>query len=427
VKDVFVLLELMNHMVLVAKEAKARGYRIVALNHDPLRSSGPFAVPDDLVDEVVYVDSWQDPKQVAKVIEETHHRHEVQGTYSGFEAPLPYEATLRELAGLPNNGAETVRRILDKASLRTQLRAAGLTSLRSVLLREALEWDRWQLPGPAVLKPAHGSGSALCHVVSSLDELRAAAAEVAETEVPYHLMREYIRGGGFVVEEKATGELLSVESLVYRGEVRPIGLTGRHMLARNPVVEMAFLFPYHHPRADEIIAKVTEMHRAVGFVHGPSHVEVMVAPDGGPIELVDFNARVCGGACVVVFSDVFGVSYPSLLVDLATGQSPDMSFLDRPHRYGAEAFVQAPPEATELRELVLPLETTVQRVTREPGQRLSGTTTQLDAVGMFLVTADTAAQLHEKVLDARRRTLFNGVPLGECPHNEVVFSEYVVG
>jgi len=47
-KQAFVLLELMNHMVLVAKEAKSRGFEIVVCNHDPLRDSGPFAVPEGL-------------------------------------------------------------------------------------------------------------------------------------------------------------------------------------------------------------------------------------------------------------------------------------------------------------------------------------------------------------------------------------------
>lgn len=94
----FVLLELLNHMVLVAQEAKSRGHRIVALNHDPLRDSGPFAVPEGLIDELISIDSWSDGDLITKIVTDVHERYEVVGTYAAFEAVLPYEAALRELA-----------------------------------------------------------------------------------------------------------------------------------------------------------------------------------------------------------------------------------------------------------------------------------------------------------------------------------------
>jgi hypothetical protein len=421
----FVLLELMNHMVLVADEAKRRGHRVIACNHDTLRRSGPFAVDEGLVDEVVRIESWSDHGEVDRVLTDITSRYEIAGTYAGFEATLPYEAMLRERAGLPTNGAGTVEAVLDKTALRRKLYAEGLSHLQSVSMSEALTWTSWEFGGPAVLKPAHGTGSALCFRVSSVDALRRAAELVEVAAVVNPLMREYIVSHGeFVLEEMAQGELLSVESLVHRGRVRTVGLMGRYVLASDPVVEMGLLFPYHHPRYDDIVATAEALHRSAGIVHGPTHLEVMV-PDEGPIELIDFNVRLAGVGSMVLFSEAFGVPYAAPVTDIACGIEPDLSFVDRPTRFAAEVFILPPPATTRLCHVSFPSGTSCQRLPKELGQQLSGRADQLDHVGMFVVSGDRASDVHRRALDARRETEVNGVPLGDNVNNVVAYSRYL--
>ncbi|MBA0051703.1 ATP-grasp domain-containing protein [Streptomyces sp. AJS327] len=424
-KNAFVLLELLNHMVLVAQEAKARGYHVVALNHDPLRDSGPFAVPDGVVDEVIPVESWADEEQLGKILDDVLGRYQVAGTYTAFEAALPAEAVLRERAGLPGNGPETTSTALDKIEVRRILRENGLSGLGSASLTEALEWTEWPFAGGAILKPANGTGSALCFRVSSLEELREAVERTRSVEVVNPLMREYVeRHGGFVLEEEATGELLSVECLVDRGEVHVLGLMGRYVLASDPVVEAGTRFPYDHPRTPEIIERVTAFHRCLGVRHGPTHIEVMVVEDG-PVELIDFNLRSAGVATVVCFSEAFGTRHEEVLTDLACGVTPDLGFLGGPIRYTAEMLVLPPPNSTLMESLEFPEGSFCQRLMRPLGKPLSGRSDQLDVVCMFNVSADTAAEVHTKVLEARRATVFNGEPLGDNPNNDLAFSPYL--
>ena len=422
----FVLFEMMNAVLLVALEAKARGLRVVALNHDPLKDSGPFAVPAGLVDELVYVESWSDTAAVEELVHDLARRVDVAGTYSVFEATLPAEALLRELAGLPTTGVANTRRVLDKGLVRRKLYDEGLSALRSTSLHDALTWTRWQFAGSAVLKPANGTGSALCFIVSSLEELRDAAERVAAADVINPLMRDYILAhGGFVLEEKAEGELLSVESLVCRGEVHVVGLTGRYVLASDPVVEQGLFFPYSHPRVAQIAAKAKELHRSLGIFHGPTHLEVMVGADGS-VELIDFNVRIAGFASAVSFGEVFDSPYERLLVDIACGIDPDLAPLGRVVRYAAEMVVLPPPGATELREIEFPHGTIAARAMKAPGQRLTGRADQLDAVGMFIVTGDSPRQAHARAMAARRATLVNGEPLGDNPNNQVICPVYAV-
>ncbi|MFJ4867414.1 acetyl-CoA carboxylase biotin carboxylase subunit family protein [Streptomyces sp. NPDC088757] len=424
-RKTFVLLELLNHMVLVAQEAKARGHVVVALNRDPLRRTGPFAVPDGLVDELVPVTSWSDREEVAGLLKDVHERYDVVGTYAAFEATLPHEAALRTLAGLPNNGEANTRAVLDKAGVRDRLRGAGLSGLPSATLGEALAWQEWPDWGTAVVKPANGTGSSLCYRVSSLEALHRVAAEARAGAVVNPLMRDYILDHGeFVVEQEAAGELLSVESLVDRGRVHVLGLTGRYVLASDPVVEMGLQFPYHHPRAAEAAEKARAIHEALGIVHGPTQIEFMV-PDTGPIELIDFNVRSAGTASVVSFGEAFGTRHEVVLCDIACGLDPDLSFLDRPTRHAVEMLLLPPHGTTHMVPVGFPAGTLCRRLSKPLGEPLSGRADQLDAVAMFVVSAETASQVHAAALEARRATLFDGVPLGDDPHNVLQYSAHL--
>ena len=426
-KSAFVLFELMNHMALVLKAARLRGFEIIVLNHNPVSAAGPYGVPAELIDHLIHIDSWQDGAEVHKVIAEVHRQYRIVGTYAGFEATLPYEAALRELAGLANNGAENVRFVLDKAAVRKKLYHEGLSELNSVLLSEARAWTAWQFNRPAVLKPVNGTGSALCFLVGSISDLHAAMAKVDSAAVVNPLTKGYIKAGGeFVLEEQAAGELLSVESMVYQGKVHFIGLTSRYVLAADPVVEMGSSFPYQHPRLAEIVAKSAALHQCMKIFHGPTHLELMV-PKDGPIELIDFNIRFAGVESLICFNHAFAIEFEECLVDLSCEREPDLSFLERPAKVAAELMLLPRRGVTEFDELVFPPEAVFQRLTKEPGKALSGSADQLDHIGVFVVKADTQAELHRKVLDARWRVRFNGQALADDANNVVAFSEFMNG
>lgn len=423
-RETFVLFELMNAMLLVAEEAKRRGYRVVALNREALQDSGPFAVPDGLVDELIPIRSWAEPDRLAGLLAELADRDRVVGTYSVFEATLVAEASLRELAGLPTTSPANTERVLDKLRVRQLLSQAGLSRLDSVSLTEALRWPSWQFAGPAVLKPTHGTGSALCFMVADLDQLRAAAEQAAEAPVVNQLMREYIVSHGqFVLEEQAVGELLSVESLVVDGRVHHVGLTGRYLLAADPVVEQGLFFPYPHPQSAEIVEFAERVHACLEIGHGATHLEVMVGPAG--IELIDFNPRFAGFASVVSFSEAFGVPFAGVLTDLACGRPLAVDWLGRPSRYAVEMVLLPPRGTTELQEIRFPDGVLAGRATKKPGQRLSGRADQLDAVGMFIVSGETPGQAHNRALAARRQTEVNGRPLADDPNNVLIFPAHL--
>lgn len=411
----FVLFEMQGQQVLVAEAAKERGLRTVALNHDALRTSGPFAVREGVIDEYVHVASWSDEDAVRGLVGEIERGGDVVGVHAAFEPTQRYAIELRARLGLPHNTVEDTLHVLDKGWVRRRLHAEGLTRLGHATLDEALAWEDWPFDGPAVLKPANGTASVLCFVVASLEELREAAVTARNATIPNALMHDYVMArGDFVVEELARGELLSVESLVSRGNIQHVGLTGRYVLAADPVVEQGLFFPYPHPRAAEITETVARFHRALNVAEGATHVEVMV-PDSGPVELIDFNLRFAGIGAIALASDAYGVPFGRYLADLACGREPELPRLVPPKRYAVDVAVMPPLGVTEFRDIAFPPGTTRHRVNKKVGGTLSGRNDQIDSVAWFTVTGATAAEAHLNALAARAATVFNGVPLGGEP------------
>jgi biotin carboxylase len=411
----FVLFEMQGFQVRIAEAAKERGFHTVVLNHDPLRTTGASAVAPGVVDEYVHVESWSDVAAVRALVEDVAARYDVAGVHSAFEPTQRYAIELRAKAGLAHNSVEDTLRALDKVRVRRHLYDAGLSRLRSAPLTEALSWTDWPFNGPAVVKPANGTASVLCHVVDSVEGLRAAAAAVRSARIPNALMHDYVTAHGeFVVEERARGELLSVESLVSDGRIQHVGLTGRYLLAADPVVEQGLFLPYAHPREADIRAACAAFHESLHITQGATHLEVMV-PDDGPVELIDFNLRFAGLGSIALATEVYELPFAGFLADLALGEVPALPRLDPAHRFAVDVAVMPPPGVTELHDLTFAPDTSAHRVTKKIGGTLSGHNAQIDTVAWFVVTGPTAAQAHRNALAARAATVLNGTPLGDGP------------
>jgi hypothetical protein len=102
----FVLFEMQGQQVLVAEEAKSRGLRTVTLNHDPLRTSGPFAVREGIIDEHIHVASWSEEDVVRRLVREVERGNDIVGVHASFEPTQRYAIELRDRLGLPHNTVE---------------------------------------------------------------------------------------------------------------------------------------------------------------------------------------------------------------------------------------------------------------------------------------------------------------------------------
>jgi uncharacterized membrane protein len=251
--------------------------------------------------------------------------------------------------------------------------------------------------------------------------VRAAIAEwLAADKASLPVLGAYLEseGGRFFLEEEAVGELMSAEGYVHNGTYHLLGLTSRAVLERDVAVEMGITYPYEHPRHDDIVSAVAAIHAALGVTHGPTHTEIIV-PEHGRIELVELNARFTGADALTAMNAAYDAKVEDDLVALAVGREPNFSL--QPKRYASLHFLLAPTGVTRIESLELPAaDLPFVKIIRPPGSELTSTDRQIDWIAAYIVCGDSCQEAFERALDVRRKTLVNGVPLGNDSNNVVI-------
>src|SRR4026208_1817580 len=111
--------------------------------------------------------------------------------------------TANEALKLPGLSVDVVKRALDKAQLKSTLRAAGINTPRYALVANLEEANLFaqQFGFPLVLKSLSGSGALATFVIRGEDELRNA-----------------LELGAFLAEQYITGQELCVDTITINGE-----------------------------------------------------------------------------------------------------------------------------------------------------------------------------------------------------------------
>jgi hypothetical protein len=426
-EELFLCFEPANHGYLVIEAAKRRGLTVVVCHSLPLTPPAPFDQALSCVSHFVPVDGWRDGQNAFETILAWCGDRPVRGTYAGHEITLRTEARLRQHAGLPGSPPAKVDFLLNKLAVRARLRDASLSALRVVDDTGLRALSEWPFPGRAAfLKPVNGTGSVYVRRCTSLADVREHLAEWdGDVRKLRRIATDHLRAGmGLMLEEEASGELLSLEGYCYRGEYFPIGITDRTVLARDVAVEMGNTFPCPHPRRDEIIAKVRAIHACLDIDHGATHTELIVpvrgAADGDDIELVELNARFGGGDILILIDRAFGIQFEDELVRLSLGDAP-AAVPAQPVRYAAGQDFLAPAHVRQFDSIDIPGDDVVfKKIVVKPGTVLASTNFQSDLVAAFVVTADTYTGAMARAGEIRAATAINGALLGDDPNNVVI-------
>ncbi|MFE2555627.1 acetyl-CoA carboxylase biotin carboxylase subunit family protein [Streptomyces sp. NPDC059352] len=242
---------------------------------------------------------------------------------------LGLTAELAERLGLPYHGSETTRLLTDKLAQRAALAAAGVdaTGCRLADSPEQVLEAAAELGYPIVVKPRTGAGSR--------NTVRLDSAEQAVRELPAVMSGDIGRDRVFVVEEclvgdpsaagEGWGDYVSVEGLVYRGEVLASCVSGKLPLA-EPFRETGFFLPstLSPALAEEVRTLAAAAVRALGIRDSVTHTEVKLTPAGPRI--IEVNGRV-GGHVVDLLPRASKDSLVRFALDLALGRRPaDPSF-----------------------------------------------------------------------------------------------------
>jgi len=252
----------------------------------------------------------------------------LDGLLASNDVDLEFAADLAGELGLPTLDVATVERLVDKATQREALRAAGLPMPRIVTVRSdadaaAVASATRALSFPAVLKPARGSASRASSYVDSAAAVTRLLAGRRRLPVEEFVVEERIPDG-WCPADSPWADYVSVESFVHSGRVEHFGITGRGPLAEG-LRETASILPADVPSAlgAELLDLAEEAITALGVRFGAMHTELKLSPQGPRV--IEVNGRLGGGSIRWLAERVTGVPLLAAAARVNLGLPPGVA------------------------------------------------------------------------------------------------------
>src|SRR5205814_6353046 len=128
-----------------------------------------------------------------------------------------------------------------------------------------------------------------------------------------------------LVEEYLDGPEITVDAVVWRGEVRPAFISHKELDQPPTFEETGHIVVADDPllRDERLQAAVQAAHAALGFEHGVTHTEVRLTSRGPRI--VEVNGRLGGDLITYVGLLATGVDLAVAAAWLAAGELPDIT------------------------------------------------------------------------------------------------------
>ncbi len=263
------------------------------------------------------------------------------GVVAFVDAELEAAAALAARLDLRYHTPEVAAVLVDKRRQRAALDRAGIPGpafwpVSSGLTAPEIADLAQRITYPAVLKPAVGTGSRGMARLESPDELPVLLADHARSQDC--LVEEYLPDAPSLPDWCAS--YLSVESVVARGHVTHVALTGRFPLA-EPFRETGNFIPaVVEPRIEaECLALVDAAIDCLGITDAVLHTEIKRTPDG--LRLVEVNGRL-GGRPPFVLASVSDVNLFRAACQVAAGARPEVTASAPCDGVGFWLMLQAP-------------------------------------------------------------------------------------
>lgn len=220
--------------------------------------------------------------------------------------------------GLPGISYDTAVKATDKAEMIRAFEKHGVACPWYRVVNspaEALDISH-KITYPCITKPTDSSGSRGIMLAHTPEELITAVAYSAENG----------RGGSVIIEEYMQGPEVSIEIIVWQGEVYILQITDKLTAGSPCFVEMGHTQPssLSPDSLNQIRGLAIRAVKAIGIDNGPAHVEIMLTAEGP--KMVELGARLGGdfiASHLVPLST--GIDIIKATIDICLGQAPDLT------------------------------------------------------------------------------------------------------
>lgn len=289
------------------KKAKENGYYTIVADFNPKAVGIPHA------DEYHCV-STIDVEGITKLAEDI----KPDGIMTlATDMPMRALAAATSKLGLPGITYETAVMSTDKGEMIKAFEKHGVEHPWYYIVDNKQQFNAIvdKVTYPCVMKPTDNAGNrGVCFVADKEELLK-----------EYAYSRENSRSGHVIIEEYMDGQEVSVEIIVYKGDVHILAVTDKTTLGKPYFVEIGHA--EQSQKSEEIVAAIKDLAtravKSVGIDNSPAHVEIMVTKDGP--KMVELGSRM-GGGCITTHLVPLstGIDMIKSVMDLALGMVPNL-------------------------------------------------------------------------------------------------------
>lgn len=325
-----------------------------------------------------------------------------QGVTTFSETHLEVTAELASLFALPFHSRETASALRRKDEQRAALGAAGVESIRYRVVEYPSQWEQAErdVGLPLVLKPLSGQGSRNTFRVTTSRQGRELCERLISDGHESSLIAEELLVGR---DSSPYGDYVSVESVVSRGEIQHLPVTGKLPLV-EPFRETGQFWPSVLSAADmDLVQRLTSRAlRALGVTTGVTHTEIKLTNDGPRI--IEVNGRLGGFIGDLALRGV-QVDLVAAAGNVALGRPVEVSQQVRPGVFFNFTPV-VPPDASRLVTIHGSAEATrVQAILRHRFLTAPGSDLPIGVATCDVDLLTGHAQTHEEMLAALREAM----------------------
>jgi len=250
-------------------------------------------------------------------------RRAVVGVMCWDEPLVMPAAMLADEFGVPGLGVDGVLGCRDKHRTRTLLTEAGIAQPASAMVydeREATEVAA-RTGYPVVVKP-RALGASM-GVVLAADEAELLAAYRIASEAS--LVGDEPYRGGALIEQFASGDEISVDAAVHKGEYLPMFVARKHTGLFPYFEEVGHVVDAADPLLGDrgLMGMLAQAHEVLGVEDGLTHAEVRLTP-AGPV-IIEVNGRLGGDLIPFLGRTATGIDPGVVIVDVALGRRPELA------------------------------------------------------------------------------------------------------
>jgi biotin carboxylase len=290
------------------KIAKKKGWNVIVAD------GNPDAEGKSLADYFENID-LKDKEKMTEIASNYKMQHGLDGVFTAGTDFSSTVAFVAESLKLPGISYETALNSTDKFRMRKIFTEAQVPSPRFVGLTRSDDPVSvlYKLAFPLVVKPVDNMGARGVRLVNGKDDLKAAAAAALLLS----------RNGMAIVEEYMEGPEVSVDAVVWRGQISICGIADRHIAFSPYFVELGHTMPTELPSntIESIISVFRKGITSLGIIDGTAKGDIKIT-NRGPM-IGEIAARLSGGymsGWTYPYSS--GVEVTEAALNIAVGSAP---------------------------------------------------------------------------------------------------------